>query len=101
MSELKDVFESIVRCTDPTESSHTLKEIHENKRIIEERQVVELLQVHDKVFYDKCVRPVNKLKKLYDALLRDDTDIQTHVALTDRDLRIIEATLDMAYQNSK
>lgn len=99
MSSLNQTFQDIIHSTEPTEASSTYGEIIENRKIIEEHQLNELLQLHDKTFQDKCIQPINKLKEKYDKLLQQDNDIQTHVAMTDRDLRIIELTLDLVYRN--
>lgn len=98
---LSHLVDKIIHSKVPTEISKTLKEIERNNDYIEEIQLKELIQLHDQTLKTKCVDPLTKMYEYFAPYMEKDYNIQTEAAVIDRDLRIIEHTLQTIKANQK
>lgn len=100
-SSLTTLVDKITNSNTPTEGSKILKEIEENKDYIQEVQLKKLITLHDQSFKSKCVDPLNDLYGKYKPLMERDSNVQNEAALVDRNLRIIEQTLEYIKANQR
>lgn len=98
-TSLNTLVDKITNSKTLTEGSKTLKEIEENKDYIQEVQLKKLITLHDQSFKSKCVDPLTDLYEKYRSLMERDSKIQNEAALVDRNLRIIEQTLEYVKAN--
>ncbi|CAL9729243.1 biogenesis of lysosome-related organelles complex 1 subunit Bls1p [Monosporozyma unispora] len=98
-ASLGSLVDNITNSKNPTEVSKTLKEIEENKDYIQDVQLRKLITLHDQSFKTKCVDPLTELYEKYSPLLERDGKIQNEAAIVDRNLRIIEQTLEFVRAN--
>lgn len=100
-TELETLFNRIIKSTDETEVSRTLKEVEENNGYIQDKQLKSLLSLHDKRFKDQCIYPLNEFYLKYKEGVINDGDLQNKAALVDRDIRILESTIQFIEENKK
>ncbi|CCD27132.1 Bls1p NDAI_0J02400 [Naumovozyma dairenensis CBS 421] len=93
--ELEELFKRIINSETPTEVSKTLKEIENNNKYINDVQFKKLIELHDDRFKNKCLKPMQGLCTKYNNVVVQDGDLQIDAALVDRDLRVLETTLQL------
>lgn len=98
---LLSLVDKVITSKNPTEISKTLKEIEENKEYIQEVQLKKLIKLHDHSFKSKCVDPLADLYDKYSPYMERDHNIQNEAAILDRNLRIIEHTLELVKSGQK
>ncbi|EDO18709.1 hypothetical protein Kpol_1055p66 [Vanderwaltozyma polyspora DSM 70294] len=98
-SELESLLNKIVKSNDETEVSKALKEIEDNNEYIEKKQLRSLLTMHDKKFKDQCLIPMNNLYVKYNDIVGKDRNLQNETAFVDRDIRVLESTLQYIIEN--
>lgn len=94
-SELDQLVSSIFRSNRDTDASKTLKEIEDNNYYITEVQLKRLLKLHDGAFRES-VTPFQKLHNKYNESVLRQGDLQGWAELIDRDLRVLELTMQIA-----
>lgn len=98
---LSYLVDKITHSKTPTEISKTLKEIGENNDYIQEVQLKKLMKLHDQTFKTKCVDSLAETYEHFAFYMEKDSNIQTEAAVVDRELRIIEQTLQIIKSNQK
>ncbi|CCC72143.1 hypothetical protein NCAS_0J01640 [Naumovozyma castellii] len=99
--DLEHAFKDIVNSSIDSESSKTLREIEANSRYISDVQLKSLLKLHDEKFKQKCVDPLHDIASRYGKIVDKDGDLATEAALVDRDLRVIETTIQLIQERAK
>lgn len=98
---LSNLVDKITHSKVPTEISKTLKEIEQNNDYIQEVQLKKLIKLHDHTFKTKCIDPLTETYEHFASYMERDNNIQMEAAMLDRDLRIIEQTLQIIKSNQK
>lgn len=93
--ELNRIFKSKTA----TNVSEAHKEIEANHAYINQKQLKDLVALHDTTFKEKCVEPLRKLYHKYSDLTLQEGDLQNWAELVERDVRILEATMDKVRDN--
>lgn len=93
--DLNQLVNQITQSSNCTELSRTIQEIESNKNYITDVQLKKLMKLHDKSFKMKCVQPTQELYNRYLKRMEKDGNLQNRAAEIDRDLRIIETTLQI------
>lgn len=82
------------------EFAKILKEVECNEKYIYDVQLPKLVKLHDVHFTKECLKPARRLLEKYSNIAIDNgTEIQREAELIDRDMRVIEETLDLVRQN--
>ncbi|SCU90183.1 LAME_0E07404g1_1 [Lachancea meyersii CBS 8951] len=89
----------IIKAQSDTAISEAQREIEANHAYINETQLKNLLDLHDNVFQNQCVLPLQKLYQKYSQMSLQEGDVQNWAELVDRDLRVLEATVDKVRSN--
>lgn len=98
-SSLDHELNRILKSHSETAVSATLKEIESNHQYINEVQLKKLVQLHDSGFQEKCVAPVTQLYNKYSDIVLQNGDLQNWAEIVDRDLRVLENTLQLVREN--
>lgn len=98
-SSLDHELNRILKSHSETAVSTTLKEIESNHQYINEVQLKKLVQLHDSGFQEKCVAPVTLLYNKYSDIVLQNGDLQNWAEIVDRDLRVLENTLQLVREN--
>ncbi|CAR26572.1 hypothetical protein ZYGR_0H03900 [Zygosaccharomyces rouxii] len=93
--ELDQLVNSICKSTRDTDASKILKEIEDNNSYITEVQLKRLLKLHDGSFRESLT-PLQKLHDKYNEIVMRQGDLQSWAELIDRDLRVLELTMQLA-----
>ncbi|KAG0675089.1 biogenesis of lysosome- organelles complex 1 subunit bls1 [Kluyveromyces marxianus] len=95
MSNERILLNQLIKSKTDTVGSELLKEIERNDEYIKEVQLKKLKELHDKQFKEKHVLPLIKLYERYNSSAINDGDLQNWAELIDRDIRILEGTMDI------
>lgn len=93
--EIAQKFRDIIASDRDTDFSKNLREITTNREYINKYQLTKLLKLHDQSLKGKCYVPLNDLYTKYKDMITGDGELQNEAALIDRDLRIIESTIEL------
>lgn len=100
-NELDQLVNGICKSTQDTAACKTLQEIESNNEYIVNTQLRKLLKLHDKSFKEKCVAPAIALYEKYNEVILRDGDLQNWAELIDRDIRVLEETVQLIGQSKK
>ncbi|SCW01836.1 LAFE_0E08328g1_1 [Lachancea fermentati] len=78
-----------------TTLSETQEQIEANHAYITSKQLKKLIDLHDLTFQERCVIPLQKLYDKHMALRLMDGDLQNWAEVVDRDIRVLETTLQL------
>lgn len=99
-SELDQMMNAICKSNRNTDASNILKEIEENNSYITEVQLKRLLKLHDGAFRQSII-PMQKLYDKYNESVMRQGDLQNWAELIDRDLRVLELTMQLVKETKK
>ncbi|QLG71623.1 hypothetical protein HG535_0B06690 [Zygotorulaspora mrakii] len=100
-SDLDQLVNRICKSSRETECSKVLKEIESNNEYITNVQLKKLLKLHDISFKDKCVLPAQSLYDKCNECVIQDGDLQNWAELIDRDVRVLEESIQLIKENKR
>ncbi|CCH58419.1 hypothetical protein TBLA_0A06280 [Henningerozyma blattae CBS 6284] len=100
-NEIDRLVNKIFKNQNSTKSNEILKEIYSNNEYIRNIQLSKLIKLNDIKFQRKTVLPMNDLYiKYYNASDYENNNLQREAEIIDRDLRIIELTIQSIKENN-
>ncbi|SCU97499.1 LAFA_0G11738g1_1 [Lachancea sp. 'fantastica'] len=100
-AQLDREIDRITKATTNTAVSEAQREIEANHASINETQLKKLIDLHDNVLQNRGSIPLRKLYHKYSQLHLQEGDLQNWAELVDRDLRVLEATIEKAKINQQ
>lgn len=95
MSVEQNVLNYLIKSKTATVGSEILREVESNNDYIRDIQLKKLTDLHDKSFKEKGMVPLIKLYEKYNAKSVEHGDLQNWAELIDRDLRVLETTIQI------
>lgn len=89
------IIDDLVKSKTTSENCETLKEIESNNVYIRDVQLKKLMSLHDKKFKETAVVPLVRLYEKFNTKFLNEGDLQNWAEIIDRDLRILESTLQI------
>ncbi|CEP61610.1 Bls1p LALA0_S03e06788g [Lachancea lanzarotensis] len=100
-AQLDREINRIIKCRTDTAVSEAQREIETNHASINETQLKKLMDLHDNVLQNRGALPLQKLYNKYSQLNLQEGDLQNWAELMDRNLRVLEATVEKAKANRR
>ncbi|SCU98460.1 LADA_0H13168g1_1 [Lachancea dasiensis] len=100
-AQLETEIAKIIKAHSDTAVSEAQKEIESNYAYINDKQLKKLIGLHDDVLQHKCGVPLQKLYDKYSQFNLQHGNLQNWAELIDRDLRVLEATIERVWDNRR
>ncbi|AMD19945.1 HCL206Cp [Eremothecium sinecaudum] len=99
--ELEQEINKVLKSRTPTKVADIQLEIETNQAHINHVQLKKLREIHDEMFQEQCYLPAKRLYEKYNEKLLPYSGLQSWAERIDRDIRVIEATIEMVNEGRR